>query len=121
MQALPAVLAVSMAAVLAAAPAQAQVKPPATTAPGSETTVKPVTVTPSTPPQGRVVASTDAAPITSPYFTAKDAEEEPQRAISLGGNAAAGVQSVDTTTSGGFLKVNPDGTSRTDIGVTQVF
>jgi hypothetical protein len=106
-------------AVGAAKAAQAAPSPPVP----STDTVDPLTVRPETRPQGKVVASTDAASLSSPDFSAKDAEGRPL-AISIGQNTALGQQSVDNTQPGGFLQVNPDvagGETRGDVGVTSVF
>jgi hypothetical protein len=133
------IFALSIAAALAmAAPAGAQsqnqpqgpvratrVPPPA---PGSAapnpnaagTTVNPVTVQPQTTPQGRVVSSTDATSITSPNYSAGDAQNPP-RAIGLGGNAAAGVQGVDPAPPSGVPASQAGNPRHSDIGITTVF
>jgi hypothetical protein len=89
--------------------------------PSAGVTVEPVTVTPETPVKGKVVASTDAASLTSPNFSAKDIGER-TLAVSVGHNTAVGAQSVENTHMGGFLAVNPQGdTTRTDVGFARVF
>ena len=104
-------------AIHAAKAAQAAKTAPAT----SGDTVEPVTVHPETQPQGRVVASTDAASLTSPNYSAKD-NQEPVLAVGAGRNRALGAQKVDNTFAEGFLKVNPQGgATRTDVGVTNLF
>ena len=100
------------------APAGAPGAPGTTATPG--TTVNPVTVQPQTTPQGRVVSSTDATSITSPNYSAGDAADPP-RAVSLGGNAAAGVQSVVPSPPSGLPASMDPGPKRSDLGVTTVF
>ena len=63
----------------------------ATSAPATGDTVQGVTVRPEARPQGRVVASTDAAPLTSPDFTAADAAPPPL-AFSVARGVAFGAQ-----------------------------
>ena len=88
---------------------------------GPGTTVKPVTVQPQTTPKGKVVAGGDAASPTSPDYTADDARNPP-RAVGLGKNSAAGVQSVMPTPPPGGLPASIDpGPKRSDLGVTTVF
>ena len=89
-----------------------------------DATVEPVIVRPEARREGRVVASTDAYPLTSPYFSAKDAQDPPL-AISLGGNSTLGRQRFDNRPRlGGLLANNPELTgnpTRSDIGVTTQF
>ena len=127
-------LALTIAAVLGAAgTAGAQPRTTVTTsasgattvqvAPAAEpgTTVKPVTVNPQAAQQGRVVSSTNAPPLSSPDFTAEDAQAPP-KAISLGGTAAAGSQKVAPRPPPGGLPASIDpGPARSDVGVTKVF
>ena len=83
--------------------------------------VEPVIVHPEAQPQARVVASTEAASLTSPDFSARD-DQDPLLAVRAGRNRAFGAQSVDNTVAEGFLKVNPrGGATRTDVGLTSVF
>jgi hypothetical protein len=91
-------------------------------APGTGTgnTVNPVTVQPQVTPQGRVVSSTDATSITSPNYSPDDAAPPP-RAVSLGGNAAAGVQTVTPSPPSGLPASMDPGPKRSEIGVTTVF
>jgi hypothetical protein len=87
-------------------------------------TVRSITVTPETPQQGRVIASSDAAPLASPDFTAGDAEDAPL-AVKIGDNAALGRKVVDNPPPpGGLLRTNPDligDPLRGEVGVTALF
>ncbi|HTK36582.1 MAG TPA: hypothetical protein VL358_15025 [Caulobacteraceae bacterium] len=129
MSAFPAVLALSIVAVAGVAgPAQAQRQPqagaqtqaPAAAAASAASSVAPVTVQPQTQPQGRVVSSTDAASMTSPNYSAGDAEDPP-RAVSLGGAAAAGVQAADSAPLPGLPASMAGAPKHSDVGVTTVF
>ena len=94
---------------------------PAAPAPRPADTVETLTVSPESTPKGRVVASTAAASLTSPNYSAEQAKDQPM-AVGLGGNASVGAQKVDNTHAEGFLKVNPQGpVRRTDVGLTNVF
>lgn len=105
-------------------PAQAASAPNAQAAsPAAGAPVAPLTVRPQTEPKGKVVASTAAAPMTSPDFTAEDARDPPL-AVRIGPNTALGRQTPETSVPAGMLKTNPDlpGGYRTrDVGVTTVF
>lgn len=87
---------------------------------GTGTTVNPVTVQPQVTPQGRVVSSTDATSVTSPNYSADDAAPPP-RAVSIGGNAAAGVQTVVPSPPSGLPASIDPGPKRSELGVTTVF
>jgi hypothetical protein len=106
-------------AVRAAAQARAAAQVRAVT-PGAAPSVGGVTVQPQATPQGRVVSSTDATSLTSPNYSAKDAQPAP-RAFSLGGNAAAGVQPADNAPVPGLPASQAGGARHSDIGVTTVF
>jgi len=72
---------------------EGRVTPPETltSVPASGDTVQGVTVRPQAPATGRVVASTDARPLTSPDFTAADAEPPPL-AVKIARGVAVGAQ-----------------------------
>lgn len=72
---------------------EGRVTPPEslTTVPASGDTVQGVTVRPQAPATGRVVASTEARPLTSPDFTAADAEPPPL-AVAIAPGVAVGAQ-----------------------------
>jgi hypothetical protein len=113
-----AVLAATASAQVPAAPAGGPATAPPT---GSAPTVSPLTVSPVVPGAGRVVASTDAAPLTSPDFTAKDAEAPPL-AVMIAPNTALGRQSSPPSSAAGLMGANPDlRPPTTDLGVTVVF
>jgi hypothetical protein len=102
-------------------PAGQPVPPGQPGAPGTgTTTVNPVTVEPQTTPQGKVVSSTDATSLQSPDYSDKDAQPPP-RAVSLGHNAAAGVQTVTPTAPAGLPASLDPGPQRSEIGVTAAF
>ncbi|OYX32363.1 MAG: hypothetical protein B7Y99_08640 [Caulobacterales bacterium 32-69-10] len=111
-----------------AAPAQlsmpAPVETPTTAAAG---TVSGVTVTPQMRPRGKVIASSDAAPLSSPDFSAADAAPEPL-AIAIAPNTALGRQVVSNrpaVNAGGLLGTNPEllgvNPNRGLLGVTTVY
>jgi hypothetical protein len=92
---------------------------PSTPAPPAPT-VGGVTVEPPAQQKGRVVSSTDAAPLQSPNYTDEDAQPAP-RAVSLGGSTAAGVRAIDTAPPAGLPASMDPGPPRASIGVTTVF
>lgn len=85
-------------------------------------------VTPDTPRQGKVVASTDASSLTSPNFKVADAADK-SMAIGLTNNTAAGSVAIDNRplngSTIGVIRNNPDLIGslpvRNDVGVATVF
>jgi hypothetical protein len=107
-----------------AAPGLAQAPPTAASpAAGPATPVRPLTVQTEPPARPKVVASTDAAPLTSPDFTDKDAAPPPM-AVIIAPNTAAGRITIPTGKPDGLLKANPELNRNglaVDVGVTTVF
>ena len=99
----------SVAVQAAKATQAAEAAPAATTSSSiAGDTVEPVTVRPQTPTERRVIASTDAASLTSPNFGPADAQSAPL-AFRVGNNAAVGAVAVGgASPAGGFLHTNPD-------------
>ena len=86
--------------------------------------VAPVTVLPETQPKGQTIISTDAAPLTSPGYTDKDAENDrsPPLAASVAPGVAVGRESHEPTPVGGLLGGNPDlNAPAVGIGATVVY
>lgn len=113
----------AQAAQAAAQPGAAAAVEVPTVAPAD--TVSGLTVRPDLPRQGKVIASTSATSLTSPNFSAADAEPKPM-AVAIAPNTALGKQTVDNTPpAGGLLHNNPDllgaQPARGDVGVTMVF
>jgi hypothetical protein len=125
MQAAHAAQAASLPGGSVAQPGAAQPVETPTSAPAN--TVSGITVSPEIQRQGRVIASTDATSLTSPNFSAADAQDAPL-AISIGQNTALGRQTVDNrppATAGGLLGTNPEllgiQPTRGQVGVTTVW
>ena len=113
---------------VAAQAAQAAQTPAPVTipAPAAETATSAVVtgVTVLAEQRGTVIASSDAAPLASPDFTAADAENPPL-AVTIGKNTALGRKVVtNDPPPAGFLRTNPDlvgSPVRGEIGITSVF
>lgn len=107
---------------VAAQAAQAAQAPAPAPEAATSAAVSPVTVRPQQ--RGRVIASSDAASLASPDFTAADAQDPPL-AVSLGGDTALGRKVVtNDPPPAGLLRVNPDligSPLRAELAVTTVF
>jgi hypothetical protein len=84
-------------------------------------TVEQLVVSPEVAPKPQVVASTDANPLSSPNFSAKDVVGS-ALSVPVGRTATLGKIVVDNHHTGGFLAVNPSGgPTRSDIGIKDAF
>lgn len=125
MQAAQATQAASRPGGAIAQPGAAQPVETPTSAP--EGTVAGITVSPEVRRQGRVIASTNATSLTSPNFSAADAEQAPM-AIAIAPGTALGQRRVENrvaVNAGGLLGTNPEllgiEPTRGTIGVSSVF
>ncbi|HTI66321.1 MAG TPA: hypothetical protein VL460_02110 [Caulobacteraceae bacterium] len=110
--------AAAMGALSAAALDAGAAEPPA-----HGSTVAPLTVRPQSEPVGRVIASSEAAPLTAPDFTAKDAQHPPL-AVRIAPGAALGRQTVRSEPPPGLLRNNPDlgpDPAQAEVGITALF